>query len=74
MIFVGIFLRDQVFGGGDEIVEHVLFFLEHAGAMPVFAKLSAAAKVGDGVDAAVFHPQIHAATEGGRLAETLKPP
>ena len=59
------FSRDQVFGGGDEVVEDVLLFLQHAGAVPVFAKLAAAAQVGDGIDAAVLHPEIHAAVEAG---------
>ena len=66
MIAVGVFLRDQVFAGGDEVVEDILLFFEHAGAMPVFAKLSSAAQVGNGVDATVLHPEKHAAAETRR--------
>jgi len=66
VIAVGVFLRDQVFAGGDEVVEDILLFFEHAGAMPVFAKLSSAAQVGNGVDATVLHPEKHAAAETRR--------
>ena len=45
-------VRDQPFGGGDEIVEHVLLAAEHAGAVPVLAVFAAAAQDGQRVDAA----------------------
>ena len=61
MILVGILLGNQVFGGGDEIVEYILFFLQHAGLMPVFSELGAAAKVGDRKDASVFEPNVASA-------------
>src|SRR4030081_1469528 len=61
MIFVGIFLRDQIFAGGDEVVKNILLLLQHASAMPVFAELGAPAQVSDSVNAAVLHPEIHAA-------------
>ena len=63
VILVGIFLGDQVLGGGDHVVEDILFLVEHAGAVPVFAELGPAAQVGDGVDAAVLHPEIGGAAE-----------
>ena len=43
-------------GRGDHVVEDVLLLVQHAGAVPVFAELGAAAQVGDGEDAAVLHP------------------
>jgi hypothetical protein len=63
VIAVGVFLRDEIFAGGDEVIKHVLLFLEHAGAMPVFAEFGPAAQVGDCINAPVLHPQIHAAVE-----------
>src|ERR1700680_190503 len=65
VILVGIFFGDQVLGGRDHVVKNILFLVEHAGAVPVLAELGAAAQVGDGVDAAVLHPQIGGAAEGG---------
>ena len=56
MILVSMFFGDEVLGGGDHVVEDVLFFVEHAGAVPVFTELGTPAQVGDGVDAAVLHP------------------
>ena len=58
VIFVGDLVGDQEFGGGDEVVENILLFVQHAGAMPVFAELGAAAQVGHGVDAAMLQPEI----------------
>ncbi len=69
VILVGILFGDQVLGGGDHVIEDILFFVEHAGAVPVFAELGAAAQVGDGEDAAVLHPEISGAAEGGREAD-----
>ena len=43
--------------GGDEVVENILLLVQHAGAMPVFAKLGAAAQVGHGVNAAMLQPR-----------------
>ena len=56
MILVSILFGDEVLAGGDHVVEDVLFFVEHAGAVPVFAELGTPAQVGDGVDPAVLHP------------------
>ncbi len=56
-------------GGGDHVVKDILFLVEHAGAVPVFAELGAAAQIGDGVDAAVLHPEIGGAAEGGSEAD-----
>src|SRR5215510_4732570 len=49
-----VFVGDQPFGGGDEIVEDVLFFQLHPGLVPLLAVFAAAAQVGGGVDEAVF--------------------
>src|SRR5208282_1217154 len=66
VIAVSVFLCDQVFAGSDEVVKNVLLFLQHAGAMPVFAEFGTAAQIGDGVNATVLHPEIHAAVESWR--------
>src|SRR5450432_666659 len=58
MLFVSDLVGDQELCGGNEIVKHILLFLQHAGAMPVFAKLCASAQVGDSEHAAVFQPKI----------------
>jgi len=57
---------DQPLGGGDEIIENVLFLLQHAGAVPVFPLLAAAAQIGQGVEAAGLEPRHHALVEFGR--------
>src|SRR4029077_13050233 len=49
--------------------EDVLLFVEHAGAVPVFAEFGAATQVGHREDAAVLHPEIGSAAEGGREAD-----
>ena len=51
--------RDEVFGGGVEVVEDVLLAVEHAGLMPCLAILTAAAQVGDRVDATELEPGHH---------------
>ena len=63
MIFVCIFLRDQVLGGCDEVVENVLFALFRSGFMPFLAVLAAAAEVGDRENAVGIEP------DAGALAE-----
>ena len=57
MIFVSIFLRDQKFCRGNEVVKHILLFVEHAGAVPVFSELSAATQIGDSIHATMLQPQ-----------------
>ncbi len=47
---------DQPFSGGVEVVKHILLFLEHSGVVPIFAEFAAAAKIGDGIHAALLHP------------------
>ena len=54
VIAVGVLLRDQIFSGRSKVVEHILFFVEHAGAVPVFAEFCSASQVGDGIYAATF--------------------
>ncbi len=45
------------------------FLVEHPGAVPVFAELGPAAQVGDRIDAAVLHPEKHAAAESRSLRD-----
>ena len=45
---VGIFVIDQIMRAGGEVVEHVLFFRQHAGLVPGFAIFAAAAQIGNG--------------------------
>src|SRR6516162_5258330 len=51
----------------DEIVEYILLFLEHASVMPVLAKFTPAAKVGQSKYTAVLNPDRGARHEGGSL-------
>ena len=61
---------DQVLRCGDEIVEYVLFLFQHAVAMPVFAKLIAAAQLHVNINAACFQQQQHhVAIEKWRAAD-----
>ena len=52
-----------------KVVEDVLLLLEHAGLVPFLAELAAAAKVGQGVDAAGLDPERRARRESRRLGE-----
>jgi hypothetical protein len=49
-----VFIGDQPFCGGDEIVEDVLFFQLRPGFVPFFAVFAAATQVGRGVNESVF--------------------
>ena len=53
---LGIFFGDQIFSRGDEIVKDVLLFQFDPGFVPFFAVFVAAANIGDGINAALFHP------------------
>src|SRR3712207_3615500 len=53
-LFVRIFIVDQVFGGGDEVVEYILLLHLRAGDVPFFAILASAAQVYLYIDAAVL--------------------
>jgi len=57
MLSVSIFFCDQVFRSGKEIVKNILLLLQHAIAMPVFAKLIAAAKLHVNINAALLQQQ-----------------
>ena len=63
---------DEVFGGGDEVVEHVELVHFCAGLVPGVAVFVASAEVGLGVDAAVFEPEDAVGVEAGveRYAES----
>ena len=52
----GVVVGDEVFGGGDEVVEDVLLVLEHGGLVPGLAVFVAAAQVGQREEAALLHP------------------
>src|SRR5207302_10045831 len=49
-------------------VEHVLFFVQHAGTVPVLAELGAASQVGNREDASMLQPEIAPAGKSGREA------
>jgi hypothetical protein len=51
---VEVFVVDQVLGRGDEIVEYVLFRVQHSTFVPFLAVFAAAAQIGDRIDAATF--------------------
>ena len=70
----GVVVGDEPLGGGDEVVEDVLFFQLDAGLVPGFAVLAAAAEAGLGVDAAHLHPEDVGGGEGGGGRAMLKPP
>lgn len=54
---VRIVVGDESFGGGDEVVEDVLFLLQHSCLVPVLAILVATAQIRYGIDASVLYPQ-----------------
>ena len=74
LVGTGVFLGDQPFGGGDEIVEHVLLLCLRAGLVPLVAILAAAAQVGDRIDAAHLHPDERCGRRKPGVSEMLKPP
>jgi NADH:ubiquinone oxidoreductase subunit E len=61
---------DQMFSAGDEIVKDVLFAIQHAGLVPLFAVLAAAAQVGDHIDAARVKPNPPGRVEAWREARS----
>ena len=66
------FSRDEPLGGGDEVVENVLFLEFRAGLVPSLAIFAAAAEVGLGEDAAHLHPR-HAADRKHRRQRDIEP-
>ncbi len=56
------FFLDQILGGTDEVVEHILLVRLHSGFVPLAAVLAAATQVGHRIDAAQFEP----GGDGGR--------
>src|SRR5207253_190081 len=48
---------DQMLGGGDKVVEDVLFELHHAGVVPGSSEFESAPDVRDGVNSALFNPK-----------------
>ncbi len=58
---------DQILGGSDEIVEHVLFHVQHSGFVPFLAVLAAAAHVRHCENPAHFHPNEIGRTERRRF-------
>src|SRR5579872_4614266 len=68
MVSVGIFLRNQILSRSRKVIEYVLLFVQHSGAMPVLAKFGAAAQIGNGKNSAVLEPQIAISYEARREA------
>src|SRR6185369_4150714 len=69
MLFVGVLLLDQILGGSDEIVENILFFVEHSGAVPRLSELSSPPQVGNGIHPAAFQPCKAVAAKLWRIAD-----
>ena len=69
MLLVGVAFFLQILGRGEEVVEDILLLVQHAGAMPVFAELAAAAQVGHGEDAVAIEPGKQRLVELGRQAD-----
>jgi hypothetical protein len=72
VVAVRVLLRDQVLGGGDEVVEDVLLLLQHPRAVPVLAERGAAPEVGHGVEAALLDEGQHGPPERRRLARGVE--
>ena len=62
-----IFIVNQKFSRRDKIVKDVLLFQFRAGFVPSFAVFRAAAQVGNGINAAHFHPNHPRNRKSGRL-------
>ena len=73
MILVRVFCGYQVFGRGDEVIENVLFLVQHAGTVPVLAKFRTSPKIGNSKNSAVLQPDKPAPLEIRREAE-VEPP
>ena len=65
----GIFVGNEVFGRCDEIIENILFFVQHAALVPLFSVFQAAAQVGYAINAALFHEHNGSRVEPGREAD-----
>src|SRR5207247_9889769 len=61
--------RHQPTRGGDEVVEDVLFLLQHSRPVPVLAVLTAPAQVGQGEEPAAVEPYEGRRAEGRRLID-----
>src|ERR1700684_900140 len=66
-----VFLLDQVFARGREIIEHVLFFREVPGLMPFLAELAAAADICHHKNAAVIEPKAAGEIKTRRHADAV---
>src|SRR6185295_5509984 len=64
-----VLLLYEIFGCANEIVEYVLLFVEHAGAMPCVAVLAATANVRQCVDATMLQPYGDVGAETRRVAD-----
>src|SRR5260370_10056034 len=56
---VRVFVSNQIFSGGEEVVENRLLFLKHAGMVPILAEFSAAPKIGVSENSAMLDPDEH---------------
>ena len=63
----GVLEGDEVLGGGDEVIEHVLLLRFHSRLMPRFAILTAPAQRGRCIHATGLHPRHHGGREVGEL-------
>ena len=59
----GVLLAHEIFGRCDEVVEHVLLAIEHAGLVPRLAVLASAAHVRGRPDAPALEPRRHIGPE-----------
>ena len=65
----GVALIDEVLRRRGEVIEDILFVLQHTGVVPRLAELTSPAQVGQRVDATVLCPGHGRGGETGKLAE-----
>src|SRR5580692_8173345 len=58
MFSIRILLPNQILGRRNEVVKHILLFVQHPRSMPLFSKLRTTAQVGHGENSTVFKPKI----------------
>src|SRR5262249_61552525 len=59
VVLVSIFLCDQVFGCGDEIVKDVLLLVQHSGTVPFFTELVTTAQLHVRINASALQQDKH---------------
>src|ERR1700720_3743517 len=63
MLVVGVVMRGQILGDGDEIVEHILLVGERTLFMPALAKFAASTQIGDDENSPAVEPQTNVGAE-----------